>query len=393
MSEFQAGQLLSVLQQFHSEQFTGVVSVQVTGDIASSRRSRVLAFWQGMLTFVGKELPEPEALAQLIKQKLNIAHIDGALKISASRVKNKASVRELLEFISRFGIFKWEDLEAVLKQSAVLELEQLLPCSGTISTVTDVPFDLNYSDDQHGFSWDYLRQTLAQRQRSWSILSSSGISLNAVPLRPAGNVAAIPEPVRRHLDQYVDDRRSLGDIATQLDKDPLTLAKHYLECVQKGWLMFEEAAAAAAAASASPLPSAPKKIEKPLTASKELPIILSVDDSPIVQTMIKRAISDRYQVLLANSAVNALNLLNSHTIGLLLLDVTMPDIDGLELCRTIRSISKFRDLPVIMLTAKDGLLDKVKGQFAGSTHYLTKPIDREKLLPVIEKYLPSKAMA
>lgn len=391
MSEFQAGQLLSVLQQLHSEQFTGVVSVQVTGDVALSRRSRVLAFWQGMLTFVGKELPEPEALAQLIKQKLNVAYIDGALKISASRVKDKTSVRELLEFISRFGIFKWEDLEAVLRHSAMLELEQLLPRQGTLSTATDIPFDLNYSDDQHGFSWDYLRQTLAQRQRSWSILSPSGISLNAVPLRSARNVSAIPEPVRRHLDQYVDDRRSLGDIATQLDKDPLALAKHYLECVQKGWLTFE--GAPAAAASASPLPSAPQKIEKPLTASKELPIILSVDDSPIVQTMIKRAISDRYQVLLANSAVNALNLLNSHTIGLLLLDVTMPDIDGLELCRTIRSISKFRDLPVIMLTAKDGLMDKVKGQFAGSTHYLTKPVDREKLLPVIEKYLPSKAVA
>jgi twitching motility two-component system response regulator PilG len=66
----------------------------------------------------------------------------------------------------------------------------------------------------------------------------------------------------------------------------------------------------------------------------------------------------------------------------------MPDIDGLELCRTIRAMTKFKQLPIIMLTAKDGIVDRVKGQFAGSTQYLAKPVDREKLLPVLEKYIP-----
>jgi DNA-binding response OmpR family regulator len=45
----------------------------------------------------------------------------------------------------------------------------------------------------------------------------------------------------------------------------------------------------------------------------------------------------------------------------------------------------------VMVTAKDGLLDKMKGQFAGSTHYLNKPVDREKLLPVLEKYIVKAA--
>jgi DNA-binding response OmpR family regulator len=97
-----------------------------------------------------------------------------------------------------------------------------------------------------------------------------------------------------------------------------------------------------------------------------------------------------YEVLCAKNAVEALGLLNTRKVELLLLDVTMPDIDGLEFCRTIRNISKFKDLPVIMLTAKDGFMDKMKGQFAGSTHYLTKPVDREKLLPVLEKYISVK---
>ncbi|WP_281291183.1 response regulator [Hyella patelloides] len=116
-----------------------------------------------------------------------------------------------------------------------------------------------------------------------------------------------------------------------------------------------------------------------------------MDDSPVVQAMLKRSLSDRYEVILANNGMDALKILNSNkkNIELILLDVTMPDIDGIELCRTIRRFKKFQTLPIIMLTAKDGMFDKVKGKFAGSTEYLTKPVDKEELLTIIGKYVPS----
>ena len=65
----------------------------------------------------------------------------------------------------------------------------------------------------------------------------------------------------------------------------------------------------------------------------------------------------------------------------------MPEIDGLELCRTVRSIPQFRDLPIIMVTARDGFFDKVKGKFAGSSDYLTKPFDAEQLRQIVAKYI------
>jgi twitching motility two-component system response regulator PilG len=79
--------------------------------------------------------------------------------------------------------------------------------------------------------------------------------------------------------------------------------------------------------------------------------------------------------------------MNQKQISLLLLDVTMPDIDGLEMCRTVRSIPKFRHLPIIMLTARDGFFDKVKGQIAGTNRYLTKPFDAEKLLEIVSEFV------
>ncbi|WP_373545493.1 PleD family two-component system response regulator [Chamaesiphon sp.] len=118
----------------------------------------------------------------------------------------------------------------------------------------------------------------------------------------------------------------------------------------------------------------------------ELPIVLSVDDSPIVQTRIKRALSERFEVLLANDAMSALHLLARQPVDLLLLDVTMPGIDGIELCQTLRRMSKFTQLPIVMLTAKDKSYDRALAEMVGATEYLTKPLDDEKLIAIVDRY-------
>ncbi len=119
------------------------------------------------------------------------------------------------------------------------------------------------------------------------------------------------------------------------------------------------------------------------------PTILAVDDSTVMQEMIKRALSSDYRVLVADNAVDALSLIYHETISILLLDVSMPGVDGLELCRTLRSLPQFRDLPIIMLTARDGAFDKVQGRLAGATEYFTKPFQAEQLRQVVKKFLVS----
>jgi CheY-like chemotaxis protein len=380
MIKFEAGELLSALESLGADDFTGTVYLDLHERSKTAQQSLVLTFHKGMITFVGKTLPTAETLTVLIKKKLNLAHIDSALQAASERVKNKKSIREPLEFISRFGLFKWEDLEVLMQGRAVYFIEQVLPYAGDLKIESSTDFDLSYGNNCHGFRWEVLKQELAQRKRMWAALAPNISSMDAIPLKAASDHSEMPESMLRHLDQCVDGQRSLADIANAMDRDPLQLAQHYLPWVKKGCIAFQPRSGA----SSQPTPQSEAT---PSTDSSDQPIILSVDDSSIVQTMIKRAIGDRYQVLLANNAVSALNLLNTHHVALLLLDVTMPDIDGLELCRTIRSISKFRDLPVVMLTAKDGLFDKMKSQFAGSTHYLTKPVDRDKLLPVIDRYV------
>ncbi len=114
--------------------------------------------------------------------------------------------------------------------------------------------------------------------------------------------------------------------------------------------------------------------------------VLAVDDSAVMQEMIKRTLGKEYRVLVEDNALDALSLIYHEPIAVLLLDVTMPDIDGLELCRTVRNLPQFQELPIIMLTARDKAFDKVKGRMAGATEYLTKPFDAEQLRQIVSKY-------
>jgi twitching motility two-component system response regulator PilG len=118
--------------------------------------------------------------------------------------------------------------------------------------------------------------------------------------------------------------------------------------------------------------------------------ILTVDDCTVIQELIKEVLANDYNMLGANNAAEALSLIYQKPISMLLLDVSMPGVDGLELCRTVRSLPQFAELPIIMLTARDTVFDKVQGRLAGATEYLTKPFELEELREVCRKFLSDK---
>lgn len=115
--------------------------------------------------------------------------------------------------------------------------------------------------------------------------------------------------------------------------------------------------------------------------------ILAVDDSTVIQTSIKQALAKDYRVLVASQAVAALSMIYHEHIDLLLLDVSMPGMDGLELCRIVRTLPQFHTLPIVMLTSKAEMFDRVQGRLAGATEYLTKPFDAQTLQETVSSLL------
>lgn len=116
--------------------------------------------------------------------------------------------------------------------------------------------------------------------------------------------------------------------------------------------------------------------------------ILVVDDSPTVRKLISGKLEKSgHNVVCASDGVEALERMNEITPDLVLLDITMPRMDGYEVCKQIRSNPDAKNLPVVMISGKDGFFDKVRGKMAGTTGYVTKPFGPETLMKALETYL------
>jgi twitching motility two-component system response regulator PilG len=98
-----------------------------------------------------------------------------------------------------------------------------------------------------------------------------------------------------------------------------------------------------------------------------------------------------HTVLLAEDGFDALSKVNDHSPDLIFCDILMPRLDGYQTCAIIKRNAKFADVPVIMLSSKDGLFDKARGRMVGSEDYLTKPFTKDQLLQAVAQHRPARA--
>ena len=118
--------------------------------------------------------------------------------------------------------------------------------------------------------------------------------------------------------------------------------------------------------------------------------VLLVDDEPTTRLYIRRLLQKHgVDVSVARDGQEALDMLNRGNFDCMLLDVQMPVMDGVEATKKIRSSSSgFKNIPVIALTAYAMSGDRDKFLQAGMDDYLAKPVDKDKLMAVLEKYMP-----
>ena len=116
--------------------------------------------------------------------------------------------------------------------------------------------------------------------------------------------------------------------------------------------------------------------------------ILIVEDSMVTRKVIARTlIASGYTVFEAKNAHEALTNLEERNPDLILLDIILPGKDGYEILAEIRKKPMFEKLPIIMLTSRDSLFDKLKGKVSDANEYLTKPFQPDQLLMIVRKYL------
>ena len=126
------------------------------------------------------------------------------------------------------------------------------------------------------------------------------------------------------------------------------------------------------------------------TANKAAKVwkIVCIDDSPTILNEIKRFLGqEKFEVTAIDNPVQAVSKIFQINPDLILLDITMPRINGYKLCGLLRSSGKCDDTPIIMVTGNTGIIDKARAKLSGATDYFTKPFTKEGLMKIVEKNL------
>ena len=406
--KYESGKLKSILESLLTKKASGILSLKTKAVHWHTQRSCILIARGGTLVYGDLNIdrvPSNQDICRMLGEQLKPDIINAALSVAIEKTTDPNSIREPIELLIRMRIFTWQEVETLISRKIVLALEQFLSNPGVAQWQKSDNFDLSYGEDRHGLKWTTIKREIELRQQKWQQYAPTIPSIDAIPYVNSEQLAQVGDRnVKNHLKSVADGQNTLLDIADKMEKDPLKVAKSYVNWANNGWVSLSKTPQAKSTpvvdTTKTQTRSIPSKnsalnnsASKPVTPpadtieDSDLPMVLSVDDSPIIQISIKRALQEQYRVLLANKAADALKMLNENPIELLLLDLTMPDIDGLEFCKMVRKIDKFQDLPIVMVTARDGLVNKMKGHIAGSSKYLTKPFKPEQLRQVVGEYI------
>ena len=120
-------------------------------------------------------------------------------------------------------------------------------------------------------------------------------------------------------------------------------------------------------------------------------LVLVIDDSPTVQKVIEVSLQrEGYEVVCASSGEAAFNWLASSEArvpDLILVDLNLPQMDGYSVIRHLRTQSVFKSVPIVIISRRDGMRDKLKGRLVGANGYLVKPFMMQELISVVHNQL------
>lgn len=218
--------------------------------------------------------------------------------------------------------------------------------------------------------------------QAWKNAKLTAYSPNKSPLIKQAELLQknVSPSVYQALANLLNGRYTLHDLARQMKRDIVQVTRPLLPYIQSGWVELVN------------LPDFPSPVNISVPASfvrsAKAPLIACVDDSPLVcQTMAQLLSSEGYQFFGVTDGLRAIATLLSRKPDLIFLDLVMPNTNGYEICTQLRKLSMFRDIPIVILTGNDGIVDQVRARLVGASDFLSKPIEPETVLNVINKHL------
>ncbi|NEQ97142.1 MAG: response regulator [Cyanothece sp. SIO2G6] len=196
---------------------------------------------------------------------------------------------------------------------------------------------------------------------------------------------ALKSSTYQTLRQWTENSASIRQLARYLNRDVLSVAKALYPYVRQGIVQM------------SPPKhlnqNAPNHSQDDQTLTPQAPPrIVCIDDGIACRQTVEAMLQPRgYNVTTIASPLDALKAVFQIKPHLILCDIAMPELNGYELCAMLRKATVFRQIPIVMLTGKDGFIDRVKARMVRADDYLTKPFSDQELFTVVERYIKTDA--
>lgn len=235
------------------------------------------------------------------------------------------------------------------------------------------------------------------RLKQWQNCSTELVSVHQRPYFPPSweTKSLPPSGSLNHqalikLTQVLRGRTSIRQLSVLLKKDELQVAQILSPYVDEKIIYLHHAQSPLnqlPAISKTKSTPAQSKVAVPPVKTKNWKIVC-IDDSPTILNEIKRFLEqEKYEITAIDDPVKAVSQIFKINPDLILLDITMPRINGYKLCGLLRNSGKCNDIPIIMVTGNTGLIDKARAKISGATDYFTKPFTKQGLTRIVEKYL------
>lgn len=190
------------------------------------------------------------------------------------------------------------------------------------------------------------------------------LTLNLMPLVKVGAIAFSSVPSFRKYNLPTHSQENITFLAAKSEEDT------FLQ-VSPNWRK-----------------TAPTKTGKQIINPSGAPLVACVDDSPVVCRRLEEILTQHsYRFVGIQESLTAVFQLIKSKPDFIFLDLLMPKMNGYEICSQIRKTPSLRDVPVVILTGKDGLVDRMRAKLVGATDFLSKPVETEKVLHVLHRHL------
>jgi two-component system, chemotaxis family, response regulator PixG len=239
-----------------------------------------------------------------------------------------------------------------------------------------------------------IEPILTKAIQTWQEWSNAGLAAYSPSLFPVVSradeaIQLVPDNGLRQVISAIDGSRTLRSLAVNYRQPTIGFTSALLPLLRTGFVTLSPQSKVRSSrelsGQLSGTPATPKAVT---VATKQRPLVACIDDSILIfQALEKVLIDNNYRCYGVQDPLKIMPSLIRNKPDFIFLDLLMPITNGYEVCEQIRKTPSLKDIPVIILTGKDGLVDRMRSKIVGATGFLGKPVNSDAVLKMLDKYL------